>query len=949
MVEPVAWTRATKWSFLVVLMALALTAVLVVGEGAPEDTGNGSPADDGEWETDGNWTVDSTETYENLTVLVNGNLTVDFGGKLTLRGVKMIMNCSDDLQYWIRVATGGELVVEDTDGDWTTTNDRSELRSWFKSARFTVQVDAGATVTFLRSKISDLGDDDFVGMTIDADDVLFEHAVIDSFSSIFVDKAAPTLRSCRITGDLASSLYFLNSAARLESTTIINCYHGVSAFGKPSPILVDTDVANCYLPLDLTQAEVTMRGGLLESSPFGKDLTLNASKATLVDVTFDQYNLNISDTSSVLNVRWTLSLRVTDQAYQPLVDAQVEVNDTNGDTVFTGMTGANGTVDIELLDLIITNTSRETRNVHSVWVQKDRYHARVAFNVTITMTREVSVLTNLAPFISVRSPQPGTRVVMGQVISFDASDTFDPNGDPMTFEWTTDIGGRVLYSGPDPSMEASLLLGETMVTLTVSDGQGGVNSTQIGVEVLQASQQTLTVTESLFSAELEATYGGTGSMVLEEASYPGPHPRELVGIFLRVRATGDLLLAGGDMSVTYSPTLLPYGMSEGSLVIAIEDGGIWKEVPGSSVDTATHTVSAPIGSYGLYAIMGYMPENVPPRLWEQVETILVEPGDVTVDPASHIDLFYIIEDELPAFARLEVNHLPEFLTVDGTTHRIVGTAPDQAGEWTMELMAMDIGGLSDVHTVKLTVNGSLEPPRLESGIVDPEKGDQYTHYEILVVYMSPEDLPPEYVRARFGDNDTVELIPANLTDDDYRAGVLYHAFVRLSLGKHKVIFEASDGTRTVETETAVKVTVDPYRVDVTDQELAIIMATIIATLVIILIIRTTSERYKELRTAHYGLDKEDEVEYIEPGKKVEEEVETESAEEGDEGEEVEEGPAPVMDTDDMSRLEEDVERLEEELVDIDEDIDEKEEDLARIDEEIEDIIDELEDDRERAG
>ena len=522
-----------------------MVAFFATAEGAPEDEANGSPAGDGEWETEENWTVDSQEVYENITILVNGNLTVDFGGKLTLRGVKMIMNCTEDLQYWIRVATGGELVVEDTDGDWTTTNDRSELRSWFQSARYTIQVDGAAKVTVMRSKVADLGDDLVVGLQIESDDVLFEHAVIEAFSSIFVDGVAPTFRSCRITGDLASSLYFLESGTVFESTVIINCYYGINAKGTPSPFLVGTDVANCFFPMTLEGADITMRGGLLESAPFGIDVTMSlASTITLLDVTFDQYNLNISGPGSTMFIRWTLSLRVTDQAYQPLVGASVEVNDTLGTTVFTGVTGSDGMVYIELLDQIVTNTTRESRNLHSVWVQKDRYHARVDFNVTTAMTREVSVLTNLPPFISVRSPLPGTRVVMGQVITFDASDTFDPNGDPMTFDWTTDIGDRLLYSGVEAIMVASLLLGESKVTLTVSDGQGGVNSTDIEVEVLQASLQTLTITESQFSASLEATYGGSGQVVFEEASYPQPYPPELIGIFLRVHASGDIILAG---------------------------------------------------------------------------------------------------------------------------------------------------------------------------------------------------------------------------------------------------------------------------------------------------------------------------------------------------------------------------------------------------------------------
>jgi hypothetical protein len=231
--------------------------------------------------------------------------------------------------------------------------------------------------------------------------------------------------------------------------------------------------------------------------------------------------------------------------------------------------------------------------------------------------------------------------------------------------------------------------------------------------------------------------------------------------------------------------------------------------------------------------------------------------------------------------------------------------------------------------------------------VDPPDGDTYTHFEILVVYMSPEDLPPEYVRAVFHDNDTVELIPVNLTDDDYRAGVLYHAFVRLSSGDHKIWFHASDGTRSTETETPIKVEVSSYSIEVSDQEWIIILATILATLVIIVIIRTTSQRYGQLKKAHEGLDSEDEVEYIEPGREAAEDPSEEG--DADDGIVGDDEKVHVVDTDEMSRLEGEVDRLEEELSDIDGDIDAEEEELAKIDDEIEDIIDELENDRDRAA
>lgn len=947
-------TRRTWWPIIIALVALTCGALVASGAGAPADEAYGSPPGDGIWETDGDWVIEDGEDllFENLTVYINGNITIDFGGKLTLRSVRLVMNCTEDLEFHIRITTGGELTLSDIDGDPITTSDRTELKSWFQSARYTIQIDGGAKMSVLQSRISDLGDTGVVGLNIESDEVLFDQSMLDSFSSIFVDGASPVFRNTRITGDLESSLYFLNSGAVLEDSWIINCYYGINVRGTPSPRLTDTDVANCFFPMNLEQASVSMSGGLLEAAPYGTDIRLNqSSQLNLLDVTFNIASVVFLDTTSKLDVSWTLELRVTDQEYQPLENASVEVNDSRGMTVFSGITDLSGTVSIELLDRIITLTMVDIRNPHSVRVDKDRYHAFVLINVTSTMNREVTLLTNIAPIISVSSPLPGTRVVMGQVIEFNTEATYDPNGDPMTFEWTTNIGDRLLYSGPDAMFFASLLLGESQVTLTVSDGEGGVNTTMIPVEVLQASQQTLTVTESQFIARLEASYGGSGQIVFEEAVYPKPYQPELIGIFLKVHFTGDAIFDSGDMDVSYSTTLIPYGMDESSLVLALEDGGIWVEVPGSWVDTSEHKVYATISSYGVYAVRGHLPANIPPRLWMVEEGENVVPYDVEVGPGDPIDLSFIVEDELPLFARLEVVDLPDFLHLDGTTKRIVGIAPFEADSYYLVLTATDISGLSDQATIYVNVTSSIAPPQLWSEIIDPADGNVYTTFEISVVYVSADNLAPVYVRADFGDNDTAEMVPVNITDDEYRAGVRYHVFVRLEKGSTDIHIEAFDGINTNRTEEPIELDVHSYSIEVTDQELAIIIVTLIATIIIILIIRQTSDKYKTMKEARYSLDKEDELEYIEP---EETSADEEAEADDDDGEDPVQGDDGLvhvmkMDEDDMRHLDEDVERLDRELNDIDSDIDGKEEELARIDEEIEEIIDELDEDRNRVS
>ncbi len=963
--EPVAWTRRLWWPVPLLLFSLALVGLLAAGAGAPEDEGNGSPPGDDVWETDGNWTVEDGEApiFENLTLIVNGNLTVDFGGKLILKGTRMVMNCSEDEEFWIRIVTGGELVMTDVDGDGETPGDRSEVVARYITHRYTFKVDGGGKLSVVRSRLADLGGT--TGLSIYSDEVQFHDSLLEAFSNLYIEGAGPAFTSSRVTGDLLSSIYFQDSDATIEGCSIINCYYALNARGTVGPTVRDTEVANCFYPINLEGTALSMDGGLLEAAPYGFDVRLNqSSSAELTDVEFDSELVELLDDSSTLTVRWTLDLRATDQAYMPLEGADVEVTDGKGGTLPGDTTGADGWVSLVLLDYVQSRTSNDTRNPHTFRVSKGRYHAVVTFNVTATMSREVTVMTNLRPIIEVTSPRPGIRVVMGQLITFDASRTYDPNGDALTFNWTTNIGDRLIYSGPDPVFEGSLLLGETSVTLTVSDGEGGVNTTAIAVEVLQASQATIPLTRPQFLASLEVSYGGSGEVLLLEADYPTPHPAELIGVFLQVMPSGDAILASGVLEVTYQPGLLPFGMDEPTVFIAREDGGVWYEVPGSVVDTDSHTVSAPISVFGTYAVRGVMPDNVPPRLRVEVDDELVVPQDVLVQVGGEVDLTFVVQDELPNFAILEVASLPEFLHLDSSTKHIYGTAPLTAGTFTLDMTVTDVGGLKDQASMQLMVVGSISPPQLFGWIIDPDKGDVDTLFEVKVVYASLDGLPPEYVRLRF-DNESYDMLPMDPTKDNYMAGVTYHITFRLEEGGYQFFFDASDGRSTNSTELPIKLKVEGRSFEPTQMEWAVIIATILAIIVVLAIIRMTSERYRELKEAHLGRDREDRLEYITPEK---EDVE-EPAEEGPEaGLEEEHGEGPeeepeeglegegegkerpmVVDEEDMDRLDEDMGHLEEELAEIDEEIDHEEEELAEIDEEIDEIIDELDDDRERAG
>ncbi|MBM4248298.1 MAG: hypothetical protein FJ149_02480 [Euryarchaeota archaeon] len=103
-------------------------------------------------------------------------------------------------------------------------------------------------------------------------------------------------------------------------------------------------------------------------------------------------------------------------------------------------------------------------------------------------TASVSILVkapNRSPVVVLDSPQEGGTFNDTDDILFDASRSYDPDGDPLSFFWTSSRGG---FLGSAPSFTARLGIGAHVVTVWLNDGMGYNMSRSVTVNVVRLNR-----------------------------------------------------------------------------------------------------------------------------------------------------------------------------------------------------------------------------------------------------------------------------------------------------------------------------------------------------------------------------------------------------------------------------------------------------------------------------
>jgi len=213
----------------------------------------------------GDWAVDGTEVVQNRDVLLDGNLTVQNGGRLVLRNARLTLNATSNGQYSIRVEAGGALTIEAG----------SIITATYAAAHFSFVAQEGSQFVIRDSELHGCG-----------------------WGTEYTDPLGPT-EPAPISWDV-TGLFLEADGALVERNIFSHNFGALVLAGTGATVRDNVIVSNVYNPLIVLGSGNTIRGNDIHHVPrsgFSRHIDVYGSQNSLIGNTLSS-ELDIDATAS---------------------------------------------------------------------------------------------------------------------------------------------------------------------------------------------------------------------------------------------------------------------------------------------------------------------------------------------------------------------------------------------------------------------------------------------------------------------------------------------------------------------------------------------------------------------------------------------------------------------------------------------------------------------------
>ncbi len=376
----------------------------------------------------------------------------------------------------------------------------------------------------------------------------------------------------------------------------------------------------------------------------------------------------VAPTSGNRDDEYTFSVKYTDADDDTPTSAKIFVDD-----IEYAMTASSSKYNEGVIFFYSTYLDR---GLHYYHFEFNDSRVEVRAPSDLSQEYEGPTVINRAPIVVINEPLEGDTFNTDQLVKFDATSSSDPDGDPITIEFRSNLEGLL---GTDTITETSLSEGEHTITLTVIDSFNASTSKTVNVTVIQ-------LRPNLSNIDITLT---------PEA----PEEGQTVTVKAIISNTGDATANDVEVTVFIDDSTL----SEDTI----------SKIEASSTKTIETTLTATAGKHVLKVeILDGLEKVLEFNVEERIKPTAVAGEDITVNVQEKLS-FDGSESSTPGTI---LTYFWEFDDGSNKTGKKVQHTYDKTGTYYVKLTVTDELGKKDMDTVTVTVLTSGSTASKDSGM-----------------------------------------------------------------------------------------------------------------------------------------------------------------------------------------------------------------------------------------
>ncbi|UCG70144.1 MAG: right-handed parallel beta-helix repeat-containing protein, partial [Thermoplasmata archaeon] len=284
----------------------------------------------------GDWYINTTENYSGIPFVVDGNLSIENGGNLTLNNSKLKIKSNYDGEHKINVNNGGELNLM-----------LSDIRGYNISNSYGFEIYDQTKIEW--SNVSNI----YNGIEIYTTEIIIYGCNIfnSDSSGIYIQNVSdPIIIYNNIYSNSGHGLFF-NQSNTSESNNVIIGYNyihensgaGIYLTSECNLTLIQDTIDQNNIGIQSENSKLKYIDSIILNSSINDIKLSGNSQMVTVDVTFNQSSVNISNESQLV-IKWSMNLKVENANGYAINTPTVILYDTFDNVTHNGTADMNGEI-----------------------------------------------------------------------------------------------------------------------------------------------------------------------------------------------------------------------------------------------------------------------------------------------------------------------------------------------------------------------------------------------------------------------------------------------------------------------------------------------------------------------------------------------------------------------------------------------------------------------------